>query len=411
MDASLAAHIVTASTDDLDSVASADWIVEAVAERLEVKHTLYERLESVVRADAVISSNTSTIALRRLVQGRSADFRSRFLITHFFNPPRRMRLLEIVAGAEVAPDVVRCFSEFAQRGLGKCVVQAHDTPGFIANRIGVYWMSVGLHEAIRMGIAPELADACLAHPFGIPSTGVFGLFDLVGLDVMHAILLSLADALPSQDALQRYGALPATVQSLIRSGLTGRKAGAGFYRLAADRTREVIDLHTGSYRPAVCDAGARAALDSLTARGLLEREDECGRYARTVVESTLLYAASLVPELADSPLDVDIAMREGFGWRRGPFELIDELGPGWFADRLARAGAAIPPLLSEAATYGAFPWYLGGGAHMRVARSGAARSQAFARAQEPRGSKAERAAGRSGCRREPVGSRSGCGTH
>jgi 3-hydroxyacyl-CoA dehydrogenase len=172
MDASLAAHIVTASTDDLDSVASADWIVEAVAERLEVKHTLYERLESVVRADAVISSNTSTIALRRLVQGRSADFRSRFLITHFFNPPRRMRLLEIVAGAEVAPDVVRCFSEFAQRGLGKCVVQAHDTPGFIANRIGVYWMSVGLHEAIRMGIAPELADACLAHPFGIPSTGV-----------------------------------------------------------------------------------------------------------------------------------------------------------------------------------------------------------------------------------------------
>lgn len=347
-----AARLVTPGNlgTDLALLADCDWICEAIVERLDAKRDLYAKLEGVRKPGSIVSSNTSTIPLGALVEGAGADFAADFLITHFFNPPRYMRLLEVVEGPATRADAVAAITEFADRRLGKTVIPCKDRPGFIANRIGGYWMQSAINHAFDMGLSIEEADALMGRPIGVPKTGVFGLLDLVGIDLMPHIAASMKATLPADDAYVLGLREHKLITRLIGEGRTGRKGGkGGFYTRAKDaegRTlRRAIDLATGEDR-----AEQKPRLESLENRDLrrlAEHPDRGGRYVRAVLLDTLSYAASLVPEIADSVADVDAAMRLGYNWRWGPFELIDRVGAAWLAGALREAGRPVPPLLQQ----------------------------------------------------------------
>jgi 3-hydroxyacyl-CoA dehydrogenase len=337
--------------DDLGRLSEVDWIIEAVIERLDVKRDLYKRVDTVRKQGSIVSSNTSTIPLESLLEEMPESFRRDFLITHFFNPPRYMRLLELVAGPTTRADATAEVRDFCDRALGKGVVDCKDTPGFIGNRSGVYWLQCAALEAMRQGLTVEEADAIAGRPLGIPKTGVFGLMDLVGIDLMPHIMVSMDNLLGPDDAMREYFEVPELVKKMIADGYTGRKGKGGFYRLRRDggkRVKQAIDLTTGEYR----DAG-KAALASIDAarsggvRALMEHPDKGGAYAWRIMAKTLSYAASLVPEIADDIVAVDEAMKLGYNWTHGPFELIDALGAAWFAARLREQGEPVPELLDK----------------------------------------------------------------
>lgn len=335
--------------DDLELLADCDWIIEAVIERLDIKQDLYRKIDGVRASGSVVSSNTSTIPLQDLVEGQSNAFAADFMITHFFNPPRYMRLLEITAGEKTRPDVVTGIRDFCDRSLGKGVVDCKDTPGFIANRIGIYWIQVSILEAMEIGLTVEEADTVMGRPLGIPKTGVFGLSDLVGIDLMPHLMESMQRTLPDDDPFLDKSTIPELVSRMIADGYIGRKGKGGFYRLNREggkKIKESIDLKTGEYRPTV-----KAQLQSLSAsrhgglKALVAHPDKGGRYARRVLAQVLGYAASLVPEIADNILAVDEAMKLGYAWKYGPFELIDQLGAADFSEMMEREGLTVPPLM------------------------------------------------------------------
>ena len=348
------ADLITAGNidDDLDRVTECDWIAEAIVERVDVKHRLYRELEQRCKPNAMISSNTSTIPLATLTEGMPAQWRQRFCITHFFNPVRYMRLLEIVRGPDSDAQVIDTLSAFCDQRLGKGVVHCADRPGFLGNRVGVYALQVGLVEAAAMGIGVDEADALVGRPMGIPKTGVFGLYDLIGLDLMLDVATSLRTALPASDAFQAVAGGIDLIPALVAKGYTGRKGLGGFYRernADGQRIREAVDLGTGEYRVATRPAlEAAAAGERYGLRALVETDDRYGRYAWRVLARTLSYAASLVPDVTDQLDPIDEAMRLGFNWNKGPFEMIDELGVAWFRERLRADDLPVPALLEGA---------------------------------------------------------------
>ena len=349
------ARVTAGSTEDLSAAAQADWIVEAVAEVPAIKRDLFARLDKVRKKGSIVSSNTSTIPLDVLTEGASEAFAGDFLITHFFNPPRQMRLLEIVASPRTRPEIVHAMELFGEVGLGKGIVHCKDTPGFIANRIGCFWLAVSLDEALKSGATVEEVDAVIGLPLGVPPSGLFGLLDLVGLDLMPHVLDSLHRTLADSDALKAFHYDQPLIKTMIAEKRTGRKAGAGFYRqtkTAKGRLTEVVDLTSGDYRPV-----QKAKLECLATRdprALMSFDDVGGRLAWAVMSQTLAYSASLAPEIADSAVEVDHAMQNGYGWKLGPFEMIDALGAEWFAGRLSAEGRDIPPFLALAAKEGGF---------------------------------------------------------
>ncbi len=330
--------------DDLARAAGCDWVIEAVVERLDLKQALYRRLAALHRPGTAVSSNTSTIPLAQLLDGLPETFARDVLITHFFNPPRYMRLLEVVPGPGTDPALVARVSSFADHRLGKTVVRCKDTPGFIANRIGTYWLQRGVNAAMDGGLSVEEADAVMGRPFGIPRTGVFGLLDLVGLDLMPHIDRSMTALLPADDAFVAGHRDNPLLTRMIGEGYTGRKGKGGFYRIdrARGKLRESIGLVTGAYEPSREVKLPEAARDM---RALMASDDRYGRYAWAVMGDVLSYAASLVPAISDDIAGVDAAMRLGFNWKHGPFEIMDRLGPAAVAARLARDGRPVPPLL------------------------------------------------------------------
>jgi 3-hydroxyacyl-CoA dehydrogenase len=340
--------------DDLEKLAEVDWICEAVLEDLAVKHDVYKAVDRHRKPGSIVTSNTSTIPLGLLVEGMSETFRSDFAITHFFNPPRYMRLLELVGGPDTRPDALASLRRFCDVALGKTVVECNDTPGFIANRIGIYWSMVAMQEAMRLGLSVEEADSIVGAPMGIPKTGIFGLADLTGIDLAPHINRSMLATLPSRDAFvqefEAEGPLAKLVDEMIAMGLTGRKGGGGFYRRRnedGERVDEALDLASGTYRPKQKArlASARAGRKGL--RALVEHQDKGGQYAWSVLSRTLSYAASLVPEISDSIEDIDAAMRTGYAWKYGPFEQIDQLGAAWFAERLAADEQPVPDIIAR----------------------------------------------------------------
>ena len=344
--------------DDFHYVGEADWIVEAVVEDLAIKRKLYRLIEKSRKSGSVVSSNTSPLTAESLTKGLPASLAGDFVITHFFNPPRYMRLRELVAGPRTRPAVVEKMREFCDRRLGKGVVVCHDTPSFIANRIGSFWIQCAVVEAIDRGLSVEEADAVMGRPLGMPKTGVFGLLDLVGLDLLPLIDKNLATTLPENDAYHGIRREIPVIANMIECGLIGRKSVGGFYRLNSDsgkRIKEAIDLTTGKYARA-----QRPALESLDASrenglgALVEHADRGGQFAWAVLSKTLAYAAALVPEIADDVHAVDRALQLGYNWTYGPFELIDRIGADVFAARLRTDGDPVPRLIDLAAQSGGF---------------------------------------------------------
>lgn len=343
--------------DDLDLLRDCDLIIEVVIEDLAIKHATYRKIAQHRKAGAIISSNTSTIPLHKLVEGMDRDFQENFLITHFFNPPRYMRLLELVVGPHTLATHVKAVTDFCDIVLGKGVVRCHDTPGFIANRLGVFWLQAGVNEALKQGISIDLADAVLGKPVGIPKTGVFGLIDLVGIDLMPKLAASMLSNLSANDAYRTLYQDHPFISQMIAAGYTGRKGKGGFYRLhpdGKDKGKQSLRLNANAFDPDTSYGPAErvSGLRSLEAgkdgglRAVLTAPDAGGRYAWAVLSQTLAYAASLVPEVADSITDVDAAMRLGYNWKHGPFEMMDAIGPAWLAQKLREAGQDVPALLA-----------------------------------------------------------------
>lgn len=345
--------------DDLALLGECDWIVEVVLEDLKVKHATYEKLQKHRKKGSVVSSNTSTIPLHLLTEPFGDDLAKDFVITHFFNPPRYMRLLEVVIGPRTRKDAAAMVVDFCDVRLGKGVVQCHDTPGFIANRLGVFWMQAALNEAIKNNVSVELADVMMSRPVGIPKTGVFGLIDLVGVDLMPHLAESMLATLPKDDEYRKIYTDYPFVHDMIKAGYNGRKGKGGFYRLDPNGTgpkkiKQAFQLKKDSFnpdtdyaeaqkpKPASAEAGKQGGL-----RAVVTACDEGGRYTWKVLSQTLAYAASLVPEIADTIADVDEAMRLGYNWKFGPFEMIDSMGPAWFAEKLKEEGLPVPDLMKK----------------------------------------------------------------
>ncbi len=321
-------------SDDFDVVKEADWIVEAVVERIDIKHQIYEKIFKARKNGAIVSSNTSSIPIKVLSQHLTDTEKKDFCITHFFNPVRYMGLLEIVKNENNDLDKINQLKEFCEIELGKGAIVCNDTPGFLGNRVGVYAMQIAMTEAFKMKLSVEEADAIFGRPMGIPKTGVFGLYDLIGIDLMADVLKSFIKELPETDEFHEVAKEIPLVKRLIETGYTGRKGKGGFYRMnktGATKIMEAINLETGDYTLA---KKIDVKSDKVDLKGLINRKDKYGEYAWSVLSKIIKYASSLVPGITKEFNDIDEAMRLGFNWAKGPFEMLEEIGVKNFFDKV-----------------------------------------------------------------------------
>jgi len=320
--------------EDFDIIKQADWVVEAVVERIDIKHNLYEKILKSRKKDSIISSNTSTIPLKVLSAKMSDEDKKDFCITHFFNPVRYMGLLEIVRETINDAKKIDFLKIFCEESLGKGVIICRDTPGFLGNRVGVYAMQVAMTEAIKMKLNIEEADAIFGRPMGIPKTGVFGLYDLIGIDLMADVLKSFLKELPKSDVFHEVAQEIPLVKNLIETGYTGRKGKGGFYRMNkkdGKKVLEAINLSSKDYFPSKkIDLNIDEKIDL---KELVSRNDKYGKYAWSVISKIILYASSLVPNVTKEYNNIDEAMRLGFNWTKGPFEMLEELGVKFFVEK------------------------------------------------------------------------------
>lgn len=360
--------------DDLHLLKDYDWVVEVIIENLEIKRNLYSKLSDYIGSNTILSSNTSTIPRSELVSELPEDISSRFLITHFFNPPRYLPLLEVVTSSEVNDDVVSRFCNFADRRLGKRVTMCNDRPGFIGNRLGVYFVQRAIKATLEHGLSVEQADAMLGRPIGLPKTGVFALMDLIGIDLIPKVGQSLQSRLDEEDPFHKItGPGEDIIMSMIEEGYTGRKGKGGFYRLNRDdgkKVKEARDLSSGEYRK----ANRRAAFPSakMGKRGLsalMDCDDDGARFVTDVLLDALAYAAFIVPDVSDDIYSIDGAMKVGYNWKKGPFEMMDSIGVPSMVKRLEETGREVPKFLSQAQQKGSF-YSIEDGEIMRLSSSG-----------------------------------------
>jgi 3-hydroxyacyl-CoA dehydrogenase len=342
-----------AALSDLDRIAPADWVIEAVIESLEVKRDLIARVEPHVGPLAILSSNTSAIPLAEIAAGRGDGLRRRWLGTHFFNPPRYLKLVELIPTAETDPVVVAALEGFLDLRLGKGVVVARDTPGFIANRLGIFGALRAIEAWTSGEFTLEEIDAVTGPPIGRPKSATFRTLDLAGLDVFASVAADLARRIPAHDG-PGYS-VPEVVGRMVEKGLLGAKTGQGFYKrvtTGSDSAILALDPVTLEYRPlqparlGSLDAAAGARTLHERIRQLLVGPDRVGDLLRRTLGATLVYAARVQPEISGSIDDVDRAMRWGFGWELGPFETWDAIGIDTVVHTL---GASPPPRLAAQA--------------------------------------------------------------
>lgn len=346
--------------DDLSGLAPVDWVIEAVVERADVKRALLARVDEVRRPGTLISSNTSGIPLATLAAGRTDDFRRHFVGTHFFNPPRYLRLLELIPTADTNPTVVDRLTWFADHRLGKGVVIAKDTPNFIANHIGLFGVMKILEALTAGGFTIEEVDAITGTAMGRPKSATFRTMDVAGIDVLAHVISNLAERLPEDDARRAFY-LPPVVAGLIERGWLGEKSGQGFYKrvTSAGAAPDILTLDpaTMAYRPR--QAPRLAALEAVQAvdevgeriKTLFLGKDRVGEFLRATLGPTLVYTARVTPQIAHSIDDVDRVMRWGFGWQLGPFETWDAIGIQAVLD--AVGVASPPPLVASVQRAGA----------------------------------------------------------
>ena len=354
--------------DDFHKLSKCDLIIEAVVERLEIKKELYKKIDGVVDESCVITSNTSTIPIKLLVEDMPQSFKERFAITHYFNPVRFMRLLELVRGEHTDPKIIKKLAEYNDRILGKGVVSCNDTPGFLGNRVGVYALQVGMDEAFKLNLTVEEADSLMGRPMGIPKTGIFGLYDLIGIDLMSDVVDTLGTILPKNDSFHKVGAsnIPTAklIKEMIDNGFTGNKGKGGFYRSGENDQNFYIDIYNNKIIPKSEEINHKAKVSAeLLEKGeetlfhlINNNSDETSerkytKFCRNVLGRILHYAASLIPEITSSPQDIDDAMKLGFNWIRGPFEIIDALGKNIVIELFKENGLNTP------SSFDCFPFY------------------------------------------------------
>jgi len=320
--------------DDFNVIKDADWVVEAVVERIDIKHNIYEKIFKSRKPGAIVSSNTSSIPIKVLSEKLTNDEKKDFCITHFFNPVRYMGLLEIVKNENNDLDKINSLKKFCEKELGKGAIVCNDTPGFLGNRVGVFAMQVAITEAFKMKLSIEEADAVFGRPMGIPKTGVFGLYDLIGIDLMADVLKSFIKELSKNDPFQAVAKEIPLITKLIQTGYTGRKGKGGFYRINKQNNQkilEAINLETGEYSPtSKIDLG----IETVNLNTLINRKDKYGEYAWSVISKIIKYASSLVPGITNKFNDIDEAMRLGFNWAMGPFEMLKAIGINNFFNRV-----------------------------------------------------------------------------
>ena len=352
--------------DDFEQIATADWVVEVVVENLKVKQDLLKRIDPVRKAGSIISTNTSGIPLKDMSKGLSKDFRQHFLGTHFFNPVRYMRLLEIIPGEETLPDVLEFMADFGERILGKGIVWAKDTPNFVGNRIGVQGIVKAMQLMVEDHITIPEADALFGTAMGRPKTAMFKTADLVGLDVLGHVADNTYTLVPDDEARQDF-VLPDFVKAMIEKGLLGKKAQSGFYKTDLTpewkKIRKVIDPATLEYQELVrpdleCVAEARKA-ETLPdkIRAVVYGKDRTSRYAWKVLAHNLIYAANRIPEIADSIVEIDNAMRWGFNFELGPFGTWDAIGLQESVAKMDADGLPVPEKVREMIAAGNTSFY------------------------------------------------------
>jgi 3-hydroxyacyl-CoA dehydrogenase len=357
--------------DDLQRVAEADWIIEVVAENLEIKRKLLERVAAFRKPGAMVTTNTSGLPVHLIAQGMSEEFQEHWCGTHFFNPPRYLKLVELIPGPKTSSEVLDTLREFCDRRLGKGVVEAKDTPNFIANRIGTFSMLNALRLMGELDMKVEEVDACTGPAVGWPKSATFRTADLVGLDVLTHVVKNIYETAPNDESRDRYK-VPALLEEMTKRGWLGDKTGQGFYKKErGEGGKEILtlDVKTMEYRPrlkakfASLDAGkgiedTRARLRSFVEPILQgQRGDKAQQFLWRALSETCLYAARRVPEIADSVAEVDRAMRWGFGWELGPFEIMDAIGVKAFAAQVEKEGRALPLLIERVQAGGRAGFY------------------------------------------------------
>mgnify|MGYP001353233875 CR=1 FL=1 len=345
--------------DDLPKLREFDWVIEVIIENLDIKRDLYQKLLPHLGVQTILSSNTSTIPRSELIHGIPHDISSRFLITHFFNPPRYLPLLEVVTGPEIDSSLLTRFTEFASNNLGKRVTICNDTPGFIGNRLGVYFIQRALKATIDHELTVEQADAMLGRPIGLPKTAVFGLMDLVGVDLVPHVVESLLAHLKPEDPFHQIaGSGSEIIKRMIEEGYTGRKGKGGFYRLNKEggkRIKEARSLSSGEYRPVDrSPAFPSAKMGKKGLAAIMDCSDRGAEFVTEVMLDMLSYAAQLVPEVSDDIYAIDGAMKVGYNWKKGPFELMDDVGATSIVERLLSRGKEVPEFLKVASENGGF---------------------------------------------------------
>jgi 3-hydroxyacyl-CoA dehydrogenase len=347
--------------DNLAWCAQADWIIEAVAENLAIKRSLLQKVAAQRRPGTIVTTNTSGLPIHQIAEGFDDDFQRHWAGTHFFNPPRYMKLVELIPGPATSSEVLEALADFCDRRLGKGVVRAKDTPNFIANRIGTFSMLTSLSLMTRFGMSIEEVDACTGPAIGWPKSATFRTADIVGLDVLANVVRNIYENTPQDESRELYR-VPPLVEEMIKRGWLGEKSGRGFYqrvKKGGDSEILVLDPGTMEYRPrqkarfaslemARTIDDSRARLRTILGPIIAgEPGDKAQQFLWALISETSLYAARRIPEIADSIVDIDRAMRWGFGWDLGPFEICDALGVEALARRWTADGRDLPPLFTR----------------------------------------------------------------
>ena len=354
--------------DDLEKVRGCDLVIEAIIEQIDPKRALFERLDSLVKDHCIVASNTSGLRIADMMKGRSEGFRRRFLVMHFFNPVRYMKLLELVAGPDTAKETLEAVRRFGEDVLGKGIVLGKDTPNFVGNRIGAHAMMATIHLMLEEGLAPEDVDAITGEPMAHPKSASFRTADLVGVDTFVHVAENCHAAL-TNDEDRKVFEVPAYIRTMVEKKLLGDKTKGGFYRRAKDGSVETLDPKTLSYRPRGGDKEIRNATKELAKiedprerlRKLVATPGKTGEFAWKVLSRSLAYSARRIGEITDDVVAVDDAMKWGYNWELGPFETWDALGFEAVVDRMKKDGTALPASIDKMRASGAKSFYTNDG--------------------------------------------------
>lgn len=352
--------------DDFEKIASCDWIVEVVVENLKVKQDLFKRIEKVRKPGTIVSSNTSGIPLKSMSEGLSGEFKQHFLGTHFFNPVRYMKLLEIISGEETLPEILEFMSDFGERILGKGIVRAKDTPNFVGNRIGVQGMVKAMQLMIEDGLTIPEVDALFGPPMGRPKTAMFKTSDLVGLDTMGHVAKNTYDLVVNDEVRDSF-IIPEFVNKMIEKKLLGKKTKAGFYKTDLTpewkKVRKVINPSTFEYeeyeKPAFpcLDEAKKAKTLPDKIKAVVYGDDKGAKFVWKAVANGLIYAANRIPEISDTIIDIDNSMKWGYNFEMGPFETWDAIGVQRAVDRMEKEGFKVPAKVKEMLAAGNTSFY------------------------------------------------------